>query len=525
MAIIFKNTAYFQSINSNSYKDSDKLLSILKNSPLKFKFFSVNLKNFSYNYTPNGRLKRKIIAIPALILSGVVKSTFHVFKGIFFSFFRYKYIKKQSFYLIRDFQESFGWFITLFNDKIGQFHLQESNFHKKSYELCTNRNLQYIFKSNSPSCFKDNFSSNDQPEHLSESDEIPKKIVKEFQDELNPPPQMDQTVIDKNINRSKDSKPTSNTETLSEPLHKKRSKIEKEMNDVVEKSDEDTGLIPNINTIKENIFKEYLEKNEIVNATNILLHISDAETRKKLSFYACDFYVNNGNLEEANVFLKHNILLPFNERDQCNVRILDAYLKKDDIKKAVEINENIIDSNLKRDCSIKIAESYLNKGDLVSAINIYPNDSSERDPIQVELSDSFYARIAEKQHDKDPIIYINKIFNKIIKRDSMIKLAEIYYKDGSFDKACKFFPYNFFEENSAQREINDCFYVKLAQEFLNRNENQKALDAIVKVQDELKSFAIKESLSKFYDQKDFAEALENCKNNPLNNAAKYVAHI
>jgi len=45
-----------------------------------------------------------------------------------------KYFQAHIFYIGRDFQESFGWLLSLFNDRLGQFHIQGSEFHKTCYD-------------------------------------------------------------------------------------------------------------------------------------------------------------------------------------------------------------------------------------------------------------------------------------------------------------------------------------------------------------------------------------------------------
>src|SRR5262249_55448581 len=43
-----------------------------------------------------------------------------------------------------NFQESFGWLATLLNDRYGQYHIQESGFHKSCYDCFLTNNIQPV---------------------------------------------------------------------------------------------------------------------------------------------------------------------------------------------------------------------------------------------------------------------------------------------------------------------------------------------------------------------------------------------
>lgn len=105
----------------------------------QFSFGNVSYKKFSEKeFTPNWK-GRKILALPSAIWSLTVKVVYHLCLAIFIgipkcfisngSFFRGK-----LFCAARDFQEGYGYLASLVNAKYGAYHVQESNFHKTSYE-------------------------------------------------------------------------------------------------------------------------------------------------------------------------------------------------------------------------------------------------------------------------------------------------------------------------------------------------------------------------------------------------------
>ena len=134
MAVEFQNNHYREV--SEGIKNGFKYL----RNGLKFKYDVVTPEKFNLKYSPGGCewFGRKVKALPAAALCGVVKVTCHlalaIFVGIPKAIFDHgTYFKARIFSVARDFQESYGWLATLFNDRYGQFHVEESQFQKTCY--------------------------------------------------------------------------------------------------------------------------------------------------------------------------------------------------------------------------------------------------------------------------------------------------------------------------------------------------------------------------------------------------------
>lgn len=118
---------------------------------LEFSAGSIDVQTFQRQYFEKGWLGRKIIALPAAVWTGLIKSIYHF---ICYSFARSLSIthsflscrrfnmpfkvkscsEVHRFYGVRNVQESYGWLICLFNDRCGQFRVQNSRSHKKFYD-------------------------------------------------------------------------------------------------------------------------------------------------------------------------------------------------------------------------------------------------------------------------------------------------------------------------------------------------------------------------------------------------------
>lgn len=118
---------------------------------------NVLLDLYQSKHNSDGWLSRKIIAIPMAIMSGLIKTMYHIGLKIILSISAEKYSsthyktfsedKKTSlnFSIHRDLQESFGWLKTLFNDKAGQFTVFESRKNKEIYnEIIKEKNQEAI---------------------------------------------------------------------------------------------------------------------------------------------------------------------------------------------------------------------------------------------------------------------------------------------------------------------------------------------------------------------------------------------
>lgn len=104
---------------------------------LKFNHGVVSRHEFNRNYSKEGWQGRKVVALPLALWNTIVKTIYTLAKLIIL--FPIKIFKERSdltahfYHIIRDLEEGLGWLATLFNDRYGQFLIQDSQFHKKAY--------------------------------------------------------------------------------------------------------------------------------------------------------------------------------------------------------------------------------------------------------------------------------------------------------------------------------------------------------------------------------------------------------
>lgn len=139
MSYKFNNTFYFKTVKEQEiFKDDAQIFSELTQK-LQFKYGSVRRTEFDKNYLEKGWFGRKIIALPAALWSASIKVIYHLIKALLLGVLRScsdrgLYFKAQFFYISRDLQESYGRLTSLFNDRYGLFHIQESQFQKTCYD-------------------------------------------------------------------------------------------------------------------------------------------------------------------------------------------------------------------------------------------------------------------------------------------------------------------------------------------------------------------------------------------------------
>ena len=151
--INFEKTPYLSIVNEKEGFKSDKQIFRHAKKNLQFTYGSVDRQAFDAKYSSDGWLLRKVIALPLAVWSGTVKTTYHLAQAIFIGIPKTYWdggqcLKAQSFHIARDFQESYGWLASIFNDQYGQFHVQESLFHKTCYD-CSAPNARMPVKPDS----------------------------------------------------------------------------------------------------------------------------------------------------------------------------------------------------------------------------------------------------------------------------------------------------------------------------------------------------------------------------------------
>lgn len=158
MSVKFEKNSYLEAFNKNeSLKNDEGIFKYVKEKGLRFKYGDVSFQKFNTNYSAKGWIGRKVIALPMAIWAGIFKAIYHLAKMIFIGypkiFFKgeVEYLAVQGPYLRRDFQEAYGRLASLFNDRYGQFHIQESQFQKTCYECFTTSSSQSSANGNSQS--------------------------------------------------------------------------------------------------------------------------------------------------------------------------------------------------------------------------------------------------------------------------------------------------------------------------------------------------------------------------------------
>lgn len=137
MGVKFKANAYLAAVNAKSL---DQIKQQAQEKP-QFSYGQVTLGKFSQKYRDNGWFGRKIVALPKAAWCGTVKVVYHLALAIIglltAPFDQARFFKKQLFSIPRDVQEAVGRAITFFNDRVGQFLVQGSQFHKSCYDCFT----------------------------------------------------------------------------------------------------------------------------------------------------------------------------------------------------------------------------------------------------------------------------------------------------------------------------------------------------------------------------------------------------
>ena len=137
MAVKFERNIYYQALQSDSQWEGKEDLENEAKNRLTFEGAHVDFAQFSSQYSSKGWVKRKIVVLPMMVWSGVVKTTYHLVLVIFYGIFRWdrgRYAQAYVYCVARDVQEAFGRFVSLFNDRYGLYHIEESQFQKIIYE-------------------------------------------------------------------------------------------------------------------------------------------------------------------------------------------------------------------------------------------------------------------------------------------------------------------------------------------------------------------------------------------------------
>jgi hypothetical protein len=131
---------YFSIFDKAEEKRNDFFRKIRNN--VSYRQPKINRDCFYINY-PNEKgfkCKQKLIALPLAFWSVVVKIIYHVCKGIFLTMTcefmdKNRYLIAHGFHVLRDVHESYGYVMSIFNEKYGNFIIQKCQFHRDCYNM------------------------------------------------------------------------------------------------------------------------------------------------------------------------------------------------------------------------------------------------------------------------------------------------------------------------------------------------------------------------------------------------------
>lgn len=128
----------------NSYLSGDRQSEIFRDarSNLCFKHGTVSFQEYKKNHCYTEWVGRKFTALPKAFWHGVIKTIYHLACVIFYGIptaagYKGAYIHIYFSYVARDLQASFGSLATLCSDRYGQFHVIDSKFQARCYEVFT----------------------------------------------------------------------------------------------------------------------------------------------------------------------------------------------------------------------------------------------------------------------------------------------------------------------------------------------------------------------------------------------------
>lgn len=538
MSVKFEKSAYLAAAKGNETFDSKEKISIFSNLNTQFQYGTVTLQKFNQDYKAQGWFGRKIVALP-LALTGIIKAIYHFAKGIFVGLIKTctgdkKYIKGHLFYAARDLQETFGWFVTLFNDRIGQYHIQESKFHKSCYDCFLDK---IIIKSKSYSLEEFDEKLQEIKYYNFETKRKEKKFAKIanaylMKGDLEKALKTIKELF--NDNQTKDAF----ISKIAESYYSKGN-IEQALKTIeffFNRKPKETFIIK--------IATDYLNKNERENALKAIKKIVNSDSREPLLSQLEDLSYRNGDLnclyaikdlyfhpEKKKTIINRIISIHLSlgqwekalkmtdtnkESLYMNVLLLSPSLiskiaehycnvEKMNVKESFKIKQFNISQEKKAAFILNIAESYINKGyieqayETVEHLNSYFKDKDK---------DSLLSRIATAYLNKGNLEEALNIINKqIFPFDKGIslkyKIAEAYYDKGNLDKAL----------NLAKQLITyfrmDSFIVKIGNAYLNKNELENAKETFKRIYGDvdLKNSNLLRVAKQFFVRKDQANVL------------------
>lgn len=491
-------------------KDSGFFEKKFDTSKIQFNYANVNLSNFNIKYSSQGRFVRKIVALPAILWSGIVKTIYHLAKALLIGAVKScsdkgEYFKVHCFHVARDLQQSFGWMAMLFNDRYGQYHVQEGRFHESCYD--------YFFEFKHEAKLDKEFDKVNQIGNNKAKDQFYAHLAGEYLT-INCIEKAHKAVGKLALN----SKVRRDFLVKIASIYLRQNKRDLAIKVIV-------GLTPNNSTAR----------GQVINPP-------DYEAKKQFLVKVAELYYSEGNLNKALETIKES---PQSEaKNTLLIKLANASFAKGDLDVAFEAIDETPLSEAKNTFLIKLSEAYLAKGAEDQAIKAFSKSDASgviRDAFFVKAADSYYTK---GDLDKSFETILKVVHDGEARSRFGLKIATSYAQKGQFDKLIGMAEKVSFDNDSRKRmylPIIDCcletgqhdlaiesfkklhvdvfeedaFLVKLANSYFDREVFEKAFETINKVKF---SFRQKEALlsklplekvvESYYHQGDLDKAAE-----------------
>lgn len=490
MSIKFEKTPYLRAVKEKDNFNSEIKIFNHAKTALHFKYLDVTPQEFNKKYLTIGWFGRKVIALPAAIGSALVKTIYHLAKAIIIGFCKAfsddgKYSKAQLFYMGRDFQESFGWLVSLFNDRYGQYHIQASKFHKTCYQCFLSGDVYSQSEPlNSNPNPKRNPLTNDifQP-HSSSKPEFPifskHPISKKFpvnssfnlnnsQPKQNPFFPLEDDQLQENLNFENHSSNLKKTYALENELDEELKNISYLNLDNRE-----------IEELHVQLAEKYLSIDCVEKALKAIdTYYVDTETKNKFIFKIAQAYHEKGENELAIKTFKELSYSAIKKKNTFFMEVAESYYLKGNLKDALKtIDTHYLDTETKVKFILKTANDNLGKGEIKEAIIAF-NKLSYTTTVNEQAA--FFEKVAESCYLKSNLgealdaidaYYIDtKVKDKFI-----LKITNAYFEKGEIEEAIKAFAK--LSSTTTENE-KEAFFEKVAESYYLKENLKDAFNKI-----------------------------------------------
>lgn len=136
---MFTNSAYFDAAKRTPGFDLHRVQSEAYYLP-QYKQNDLSYNEFCSAYKSERVVARKFAAIPQALYTFIFKTIYHIAAAVFCSIRdrhrpESKWAKAHSYNARRTYEKSWGYFVTLFNERLGAYYVQRSQFHSECYDL------------------------------------------------------------------------------------------------------------------------------------------------------------------------------------------------------------------------------------------------------------------------------------------------------------------------------------------------------------------------------------------------------